>query len=1383
MSIVAPVTADNPAANPAPLTRRALVTKRLRWIARVLTAGVIAAWSLLLVAWLTLHWGILPHIQQWRPEIEQRASNALGVPVRIGNISVRSSGWIPSVELKNVVLEDKQARAALALPRVVAALSARSLFALELRFDQLFIDSPHLEIRRDARGHILVAGLDMNGPGTGDNAAANWFFSQREFVIRSGSLTWTDEQRNAPALSLSDVQLVIRNGLRSHQMRMDATPPVEWGDRFSLRGRFTQPLLTDSGDWNRWNGMVFVQLPRADVSQLRRHVTLPFELNEGDGALRGWLDVQDGKLQGATLDVALREVTMRLASNVEPLALEQIEGRLAGHRGPDGFSLVAQQFGFVTGDGIRWPRGDLSLRWNQVEGKPASGGEFSAQHLDLALMAQIASRVPLGDAVRKLLGELDPKGQASGLLARWTGPIDAPVTYQVKGQLQGLALAAKAASEPTSVGRPGLRNATIALDATEKGGTARLGMADGELNVPGVFEQPVVPLAQMSASLTWRIDPAKTAGQASHVSVAVKDMKFANAEMQGELSGGWQTGPGQGFARGGRYPGLLEINGRVSRGQATSVARYLPLGIPEDTRLYVAHAVKSGSVSDMTVRVKGDIWDFPFHRARNPRDGEFRIAGHVEDVDFAYVPSLPASGARAAFDSPWPPFTRMKGELIFDRASMEIRNAQARVFGVDLSHVQGGIRSLSDRSVLALEGGARGPLQDMLRYVNASPIGSWTSKALAQSTGSGIADLKLALTIPLYDADKSTVKGSVALAGNDVRITPDTPLLQNAKARVDFTHKGFSIHGGMARVLGGDASFEGGSQADGSMRITGQGVVTADALRRAGELGALSRLATSFSGQASYRLALGVTRGHTEISITSNLVGMASDLPPPLRKSADAPLAMRYANTLLPESFAAGQSPRDMLRFDLGNIVSANFLRDISGDQARVIRGGVGVLEPAPAPAAGVAASINVASLNVDAWEAVGNKIAGTASGGTASGGAAAGPAVPDAAAGGYMPTSFAVRAQELVTGSRHLNKVVIGASQEDGLWRANLDAEQLNGYVEYRPGRRGAGRVFARLSRLSLPKTDADSVESLLDQQPSSVPALDVVIDDLELRGKRLGRVEVEALNRINGEGRDAFREWRLTRLAMTTPEAKFVANGQWIPSSSPARRRAILNFKLDLADSGAFLDRLGTPKAVRGGKGSLAGQVSWLGSPLSLDYPSMTGQVNVAIDAGQFLKVQPGAARLLSVLSLQSLPRRLALDFRDLFQEGFAFDNITGDVTIREGVATTNNLRMRGVQAAVLMEGSADVERETQDLRVVVVPEINAGTASLAYAAINPAIGLGTFLAQVFLRKPLTQAGTREFHVTGPWSDPKVERVDRKTGAPIPDIDPPANADTAKR
>jgi uncharacterized protein YhdP len=112
---------------------------------------------------------------------------------------------------------------------------------------------------------------------------------------------------------------------------------------------------------------------------------------------------------------------------------------------------------------------------------------------------------------------------------------------------------------------------------------------------------------------------------------------------------------------------------------------------------------------------------------------------------------------------------------------------------------------------------------------------------------------------------------------------------------------------------------------------------------------------------------------------------------------------------------------------------------------------------------------------------------------------------------------------------------------------------------------------------------------------------------------------------------------------------------------------------------------------------------------------------------------------------------------------------------VTVDDGVASTRNLRMRGVQAAVLMEGSADLNRETQNLRVIVVPEINAGTASLAYAAINPAIGLGTFLAQLFLRRPLMAASTREFSVQGSWAEPKVERVERKPGDPIPDLDAP--------
>jgi len=216
---------------------------------------------------------------------------------------------------------------------------------------------------------------------------------------------------------------------------------------------------------------------------------------------------------------------------------------------------------------------------------------------------------------------------------------------------------------------------------------------------------------------------------------------------------------------------------------------------------------------------------------------------------------------------------------------------------------------------------------------------------------------------------------------------------------------------------------------------------------------------------------------------------------------------------------------------------------------------------------------------------------------------------------------------------------------------------------------------------------------------------------------------------------------------------------------------RRTVMNFKLDIADGGGMLARFGMKDVIRRGKGRMEGQVAWVGSPLTLDYPSMNGAFNVNIESGQFLKADPGLAKLLGVLSLQALPRRLTLDFRDVFSEGFAFDFVRGDVTIVNGIASTNNLQMKGVNAAVLMEGKADIARETQDIKVVVVPEINAGTASLVATVINPVIGLGSFLAQMVLRNPLIRAATQEFHIDGTWADPRVTRVDRRTaGAPAP-------------
>jgi uncharacterized protein YhdP len=157
--------------------------------------------------------------------------------------------------------------------------------------------------------------------------------------------------------------------------------------------------------------------------------------------------------------------------------------------------------------------------------------------------------------------------------------------------------------------------------------------------------------------------------------------------------------------------------------------------------------------------------------------------------------------------------------------------------------------------------------------------------------------------------------------------------------------------------------------------------------------------------------------------------------------------------------------------------------------------------------------------------------------------------------------------------------------------------------------------------------------------------------------------------------------------------------------------------------------------------------------------------GSFNINVETGQFLKSEPGIAKLLGVLSLQSLPRRLVGDFRDVFSEGFAFDFLRGDVTIAQGIASTNNLQMKGVVATALMEGRADIAKETQNIKVVVVPELNAGSASLLASYINPVWGIGSFLAQLILRRPLLDAITKEFLVDGTWVDPHVTEVEHKT------------------
>lgn len=1376
--------------NPSPIFRFGVfVVRAAFWL--VVSAGVA-----LLMVWGALHFLIVPRIAEFRPTLEHQASRLLGVTVRIGNIVSQSNGLIPSLELNDVRLLDAQGREVLKLPSVVAALSARSILGLGL--EQLTLDHPELDVRRAADGRIWIAGFPLSNADGADSAGADWIFSQPELVIRQGRVTWTDEMRKVPMLALTDVDWVLRNQNRSHAMRVDATPPTHWGERLTLMGVFKQPLLSRrASDWRVWQGQIYAMFSQIDLAQLRRYADLGVDLHQGAGSLRAWVDVSRGAVVGATADLALDGVRVTVSPKLDALDLRAVSGRLGAKTVEGGIEFSTQSLQFQADDGLQWPGGNVRLALFEGDKKRPQRGELVADRLDLAAIAQIANRLPLDEAVRVQLAQLAPKGLVEQVVGSWQGPVGALTKFTAKGRAVHLEIAARAADTGTGA-RPGFKGMDIDFDLNQSGGRASIAMGAGALDLPGVFEEAVLPLDTLNGDVQWKLD-------GDQIHLAIPSLRFSNADAQGELQLKWQTDPGTGTGVGigrsaskslpsaGRFPGILDLQGNLGRADGTRVYRYLPLGIDQQVRDYLRQAILTGKASAVKFKVKGNLHDFPFATVKQ---GDFRITADVEKATFAYAPAF-----LLAKDSlPWPVLTDLSGELVIDRSVLQVKGGSAGVVGTPglrIGKVDAVVDSLYRGATVSVAAEAQGPLADLLGVVNGSPLSPLMGKALDRATASGPGDYKFKLGFPIAAVDRATVRGSIVLAANDLQITPDTPRLARARGVIHFSESGFSVAGAQAKALGGDVRIDGGMSSPGSAHpVAGnkspapqllrlQGTASAEGLRQARELGFAARLAQYGNGTAAYSASLGFRSGIPELAISSNLVGMALNLPAPFTKSADAPMPLQLETSAVKASLNAGSDgvvqAQDQLQLDVGKLASIVFVRDVSGPEARVLRGaiavGIAADESAPMPTEGVVANVSLASLNLDAWSEVLSRAAG----------ADLAPATVvstnSPVSASYLPTSVAVRARELTVGGRKLNNVVVGGGREGLLWRANLDATEINGYVEYRQSSGPtAGRLYARLSRLAIAQSTAQEVESALDEQPASIPALDIVVDDFELRGKRMGRVEIDAINvgaGTSAAARDLPREWRLNRFNITTPEAALSAFGNWTNVSAPSgpstgrsikdRRRTVLNFKLDINDSGELLKRFGMVGVVRRGSGKAEGQISWLGSPITLDYPSLSGSFNVNVENGQFLKTDPGIAKLLGVLSLQSLPRRLTLDFRDVFSEGFAFDFFRGDVTIAQGIAHTNNLQMKGVSAAVLMEGQADIAKETQNIKVVVVPELNAGSASLAMAYINPVIGLSTFLAQLILRKPLIEAATFELLVDGSWLDPRVTKVDRNA-KPVP-------------
>jgi uncharacterized protein YhdP len=1138
-------------------------------------------------------------------------------------------------------------------------------------------------------------------------------------------------------------------------------------------------------------------------------------------------------------------------------------------------------FSMTTKEGAHLPPTTVREKYTvAVNGRPQQT-TFSATLLELEPLARFAQRLPLPLAHRKMLKDFAPHGTVKDFSATLKGSYPNLAGYEVKGTFSNLGLLAQqvpilhavppivavdpAQRQPPALitaqpailpkpGIPGFDHLTGSIDANERGGRLNLDSNNLVLELPGIVTEPTIRFDKLALQSSWTIQ------NKNQLTLDIGALQFVKQGLRGNLSGTHKMALSR---RQGDSLGVINVKGTVTGLELAKIDDYLPLATPDHLRQWLKGALLGGVVQDATLRVKGDLANFPFKNsprlsvmasgstststshptvvvatviknttAAGPQsDGQFTVSGRIENGKLDIAPDHLAKDGKSRL---WPLIEAVNGKFAINRTSLEINASSARIHQVDAVNVKAVIADvLSADRVLSVDGTARGGLQDLVGFVNDSPVADWIGHFTQDTHASGDAILGLQLQLPLARLRESKVQGSLQLASNDVSLQPVVPPMTQATGKLEFNEKGIALNNIKANFAGGPVSISGGTQPDGAIVIKAEGAISSDGLRRSSVVPAIQTLAAHFDGATRYAATIAVRKKQLEIQVDSSLQGMAMDLPAPLKKSAAEALPVKFqiAGLAAPEGMF-----QDEVKLDLGSALAAHYLRQKSTDKEaswRVIRGGIGVNVPPPQPDSGVNINVDLRSLNIDAWRnliasitraAKAAKLAPPASGtvvdpkavagATGASGAIAEPnnpvdpkaaaanatnatnsddvpeivesSTPIPAPGGlaqYLdPEVLSAHTTELIVGGKKLDNVVVGVSHQKGVWQANIDAAQANGYVTWNESRSGLGlgKVTARLSSLIIPKTSVADVSEILEGKTtvSQIPALDIIADQFELFGKQLGRVELSANNgRATGQ-----RDWRINKLQLTNPDAELKASGSWSHADA-SDSMTNLSYQLDIVNAGKLLERFGFANVIKGGKGVMEGDVRWAGLPFALDIPSLGGQMRIDMAAGQFLKVDPGAAKLLGVLSLQSLPRRLTLDFRDVFSEGFAFDGITGDVAIAQGTAKTDNLKMRSVTATVVMDGSADIAHENQNLHVAVIPEINVGTASVVYAlAVNPVIGLGTFLAQLFLREPLMRAFTFEYKITGPWKAPqvlKVNRHDSETPAgSMPRVAPQANA-----
>lgn len=1211
----------------------------LRWFLLILLGVYIASACAMLV----VRYAVLPNINSWRPLIERDLSSALDLDVKIQHLSANWSGLNPTLNVQGLSVSDSLGKSLLDIPSADATVSWRSILAGDLRLSRLELDGLVVSATRLADGRLSIAGhvldpasedrLELNS----NTLAVRWLLGQGIIHSRSTTLIWNDQRRQAPELTLTNAEVELSNGLFSHRLAIHADLPPEVGKSFDLIVRSDHVLKRLGNKTNR-EAEIYLEMQDISPQSVRAWVDIPEAT--GRYAARAWIDIQQGRLGQAVVDIAARRIGLPVTGALPDIDSDQ---------GSSGVAAVANA--------------EVSVI-------------VAEAHEPIAIFAD--------EAQIRLTGWLSDLLPEAGIpmFARSPNSGGVGVTLHASG-----AQIYSPYFEPslTGLGRVDL----VAQFSRSAGDKLKVGVSRFTLNGPTV---------QLSLEGNWSADGESAAG-------------------------------------------IADLRGKLDQLPVDMLHRYMPRTLSVETRAWMRNALLQGRAADVAFRVQGDLAHFPFNQPG--AQGQFVVNGLFHDLSLDYD--------HGAQDTPgWPMLIGGDGKFSVDRMGFSASAQAGALAGpkgerVAIKSLNVGILDMELEPSLKLQGVLQSDGDAVVSLLRASPIAGRFGSALDTASVSGVLVLPVNLSLNLDQPDEVALLGSVRFDGNSISLDKQIPKFEGIRGSVEFTEKTLKTDDLKLRVLDGDARVSGSLGAEGK-GLQVDGTLTAAALLALADMPGISVI----DGRTTYQLRIReLPLGGLDIQATSPLVGLAVALPAPLGKSAEQrqTFSLRWAATQRRTDY------RHAITVTMGDALSLRMERFTGARNGSLFqRAALGIGTPVELPESGMIVEAVVNKLDWDRWSEHLDQFTRNSA-----------RSKPDSEVFPEIQRMH-VRAANFNLSDISLTNTDLRMTQNPrDHWTAILTSKETDATVSWRESSGAlAGRVVARVSRLSIGEADSDGVEppkvdSINESQWSDIPAVDLTIDDFVLYGNRLGTIHLQGSNIERGE------RWNIERLDIRNPHAKLTGSGLW--TLKGADRGVRLTAALEVEDLGNLSAYMGYPDRVREGSGTLSASVDWRNFPWIFSFESLDGEARIDFRKGVFEHVNSRSARLLELLSLQSISRLLRLDFRpgNEFQNGFPFTSIAGDFGIVRGVVSTKNLVVASPIAEVLLVGKSDLARKVWDMQADVKPIFDLSGAAVATGfAVNPLLGVGALVTQFLLRTPIERVMTSRYSVTGPWDDPKVDPLD---------------------